>query len=64
MSYYDYNNLPLASIPETKDSILEEYSNWGGTAGATVKTNKLSMIRSGGGAVSNVNSQLNSEAKE
>jgi hypothetical protein len=61
MPYYDYHNLPLASIPETKDSILEEYSNWGGTAGAT---NKVSMIRSGGGPMSNVNSQFNSEAKE
>ena len=36
---------------------MEEQSNWGG---ATVKTNKFSMIRSGGG----INSNLNSEMKE
>lgn len=33
----DYNsNLPLAAIPETKESMLEENSGWN-----TVKTNKL-----------------------
>jgi len=33
--------LPLAAIPETKDSILEEQSNWGGIGG-TILSNKLS----------------------
>ncbi|CDW87481.1 UNKNOWN [Stylonychia lemnae] len=37
----DYNNLPLAAIPESKESILEENSGWG-----TVKTNKFGAIMS------------------
>lgn len=38
----DYNNnLPLASIPESKESILEEASGWG-----TVKTNKFGVLMS------------------
>ena len=35
----DYNKLPLASIPESKDSILEENSQWHNT----VKSKKLLM---------------------
>lgn len=42
----DYNtNLPLAAIPETKESILEENSGWG-----TVKTNKLGVLMSANSA--------------
>lgn len=37
----DYNNLPLAAIPESKDSILEENSGWG-----TINTNKLGLMMS------------------
>jgi hypothetical protein len=37
----NYNSdLPLASIPESKESILEENSVWGGTV------NKLGVLKS------------------
>lgn len=42
----DYNNLPLAAIPESKDSILEENSGWG-----TVNTNKLGLLMSANSAI-------------
>ena len=42
----NYNNLPLAAIPESKDSIMEENSGWG-----TVKTNKLGLLMSANSAI-------------
>lgn len=42
----DYSNLPLAAIPESKDSILEENSGWG-----TINTNKLGLMMSANSGV-------------
>lgn len=37
----NYNNLPLAAIPESKDSILEDNSGCG-----TINTNKIGLMMS------------------